>query len=350
MVDVIVLGLDALDSDFLEKYLDNGILPAFERYTQESQLAVKPIKSFHTDNLSMPMTIQAWTCIYTGTKKDYHGAGEDEWRKSKVNFAENVSSTIFDDVSEAGLLSHSFRMPMTWPARDISGWMISGFPSGQEKDIADSEVWGIDPTRLPSDYGLVQDRWVSENTDGIRPYLEAEDRKFEIATNLIRDTTEPDVLFWGTQLLDKIGHELTSWKEEQETDISEHEHMRMAYEKIDELLQSFIEVYEPTCVVGISDHGFNRTYGGHSMRATVLEWIDPSATSAGAGEHFDDVTNIIDFRSYLCTRLGIKRQSETKRYVGTGDTVNSVSEAEREHARKKLQELGYIEKSHTRKD
>lgn len=342
MVDVVVLGLDALDSQLFEKYLDKGILPTFERYIDESRLTAKPIESFHTDNLSMPMTIQAWTCIYTGDEKDFHGAGEDEWGKSKVDFAANVPSTVFDDLSLAGLVTHSFRMPMTWPARDINGWMISGFPSGQDEAVSSSEVWGIKPTRLPSDYGPVQDRWVSEHTEGIRPYLQAEDRKFEICTDLVRKTTDPDVLFWGTQLLDKIGHELTTWKEEQELDIANHEHMRMAYTKIDELLHSCIEVYEPTYIIGVSDHGFDRTYGGHSMRATILEWIDPAASDT-PGEHFDDVTSIVDFRDYLATRLGIEQQPESARFDGTQDTVDDISDIERDHAREKLRDLGYLE-------
>ena len=343
MVDVVVLGLDALDSEFLEEYLKEDILPTFQRNIEDSNLEVRPTSSFHTDNLSMPMTIQAWTSIYTGKKQDFHGAGEDEWRKSKVDFAANVPSTIFDDISKAGLITHSFRMPMTWPARDINGWMISGFPSGQDEEISNSEVWGIDPARLPADYGSVQDRWVSENTEGINPYLTAEGRKFEITTDLIHETTEPDVLFWGTQLLDKIGHELTTWKEDQSMDIVEHEQMQMAYEKIDELLQSFIEVYDPSIIIGISDHGFNRTYGGHSMRATVFEWNNPSEISGTPCEGLNDVSTIAGFRDYLSTRLKIKQQPNTGVFDWAKDEVEDISEAERENAREKLQDLGYIE-------
>jgi len=342
MVETILLGLDALDSDIFRQYLEEDRLPTFSRSIDTGSLDWKGIDSYHTDDLEMPMTTQAWTCIYTGDDTDYHDAEENAWRKENIDFEADVPSTLFDDISQAGLTVHSWRMAMTWPARDINGWMISGFPSGQDDGIADSEVWGLDPAIIPSDYGEQQDRWVSVNTEDIEPYLQAEDRKFEISRELLKRTEEPDVLLWGTQLPDKIGHELTTWKETQENDIADHTDNRQAYRKIDELLQRVISEYDPSLVVGVSDHGFERKKGVHSMRATLFEWIDPDVDSMAAGETFNTVESILDFREYLCDRLGVERQPDEHRYRADTDSVVEITESEEENMREKLDHLGYL--------
>lgn len=341
MVDALILGLDALDSALMKQFLIEGHLPTFSKLSQEGKLNLESIRSYKSDNLSLPHTPQAWTCIYTGGDETHHGVTTGDWRKGTVDFVDDVPSTVFDDVSIAGLTTHSFRMAMTWPARDINGWMLSGFPSGQDEGVAKSEVWGLEDSMLPERYADVQDHWIKKNGSE-KDMLNAEDEKFDMVQQLVQQTVDPEVLFYGTQIPDKMAHKMTDayYGNESDNDLAEYPYMKLTYRKIDSILERAIEELDPEMIIGISDHGFDRFYGGHSMRACIFEYSkNPELVDDGILGRVDDIT---DFRDYFCERMGIERQSKHVTYNGAEDSITEITHKEKESMEKRLEDMGYM--------
>lgn len=341
MVDALVIGMDALDSGLMKQYLMEGRLPNFKRLMGEGRLKMKAIDSYKSDDNALPHTPQAWSTIYTGGGAEHHGITTTSWHKAGVNFVEDVPATIFDDVSMAGLMSQSFRMAVTWPARDISGWMVSGFPSGTDEGIEESELWGVGEEMFPDSYAEIQDHWIAKHGTA-KGMLDAEDKKLDIMKSLVDATGEPDVLFYGTQLPDKMAHEVTDYDEDQEQDVATKPMMKLAYEKMDTVLGRVIDEYDPALVIGISDHGFQRHFGGHSMRSTIFEYVREDVPEMEPGDTFDGIDSIVDFRDYFTDRLGIDQQRKGVQFQGDDGEVDQITEEEKEAAKEQLSDMGYL--------
>lgn len=336
-VDAIVVGVDGFDPQYLKRYLLEGKLPNIAGYVDEGTMRLREIDVYYSDNLDQPKTSQAWPSIYCGGGADHHGITTPQWAKGGVDFDADVPSTIFDDVSQAGLTADSYRMAMTWPARDINGWMLSGFPSGTSEGVEAAECWGIDPDALPDDYAEVQDHYIYSNSGEITEFVKAEERKFEICTELLEATGYPNVLFYGTQLPDKAGHVVTEFGEEMERATDDQYGFVRAYMRMDDLFGWLIEQYDPSLLVAISDHGFQQHFGGHSDRSVLVEYTDGEVSS-----RVEDVDSVLDLRDYLTTQLGIEAVGKYNLYNGEQDEVDEITEEERSQAVDRLDDLGYL--------
>lgn len=118
-----VLGLDGVPWPLLRDWVDDGHLPNFSRLFESG--ATGPLES--TEPATTPV---AWPSIFTGLRPDGHGVyafhetTADHTRQLNTNT--NVGGAkLWDRVSPAVVVN----VPMTYPAREVDGTMVTGMMS-----------------------------------------------------------------------------------------------------------------------------------------------------------------------------------------------------------------------------
>lgn len=339
---VVLLGLDALDSRILKYMVKSRMMPQFDDLFNEGRMRLRELSSWKSERFNHPNTAQAWPCIYCGGGVDFHGVDTSFTRnQTTVDFTKEVPSTIFDDMSHAGLTVASYAMPVTWPARDIKGWMVSGFPSGTgDSEVAESEVWGLEIDDLRDDWGDLKDDAVRyEQTDrSAMRFMEAEDERWKSMRHTISETgIDADVVCYGTQFVDRLGHHFEG--PDYDGKLHNEALIRLAYEKVDHHIERAITEFGADVVVGISDHGFDIEANNHSMHPVAFEYTTDDELQVDSFEEMDDIT---DFRDYWCELLGIERCGKHERYTSSRDEVEEFTDEEMDAMEDKLSELGYM--------
>jgi predicted AlkP superfamily phosphohydrolase/phosphomutase len=124
-MDVIVLGVDGVDPDYLDEAIEKRDMPSWERLREESFYSELP-------STVPSITVPAWQCMFSG-----YDAGRFDTYNMNVHNFETMSSEIanssnfrgdffWDNMGGKASLHY---VPGTSPVYEINGWMRSGFPS-----------------------------------------------------------------------------------------------------------------------------------------------------------------------------------------------------------------------------
>jgi predicted AlkP superfamily phosphohydrolase/phosphomutase len=138
---VVVIGLDGATFDYIQPLVDTGALPNLASLLREGAHA--GMRSTYP-----PMSAAAWVTFMTGENPGRHGIYEfwstDLLRYNPLAGERLVSSssyagkTVFDVVGRRGRVA-ALRVPVTFPAWEVPGLMLSGYPS----------AWGGEGTVWP---------------------------------------------------------------------------------------------------------------------------------------------------------------------------------------------------------
>lgn len=238
-----VLGLDGVPWYLLEQFTDDGELPNFGRLREEG--AAGPLNSTALAN-----TPVAWPSIASGKRPDAHGLYEFFHLNSNYTQRpytnEDLRSSMLWDILSPAVVGN---VPMTYPAPDIDGTVVSGMMSPQidrqsthPPDLAteiadripDYEV-GLDW----SDYKGREDAFLDDLDD----LLSARRDLLE----LLQETDAWRLFFFVFTAPDRLQHLL--WDENV---ILDH------YRTLDDIVgdvMDYCEAHEATLYV-VSDHGF----------------------------------------------------------------------------------------------
>lgn len=122
---VIILGLDGATLDLILPWADQGQLPAFQRMIREGTLG-------QLRSTIQPLTAPAWISFMTGLNPGNHGIYDFIRRKPnsyevELVYAGNLrAKTIWTLLSESGKRVGAINIPMIYPPRPVSGFLISG--------------------------------------------------------------------------------------------------------------------------------------------------------------------------------------------------------------------------------
>jgi len=145
---VIVLGMDGLDPDILEKMMDQGELPHFQALRNEGTFE-------RLQTVSPPQSPVAWSTFATGLNPGGHGMYDFLWRHtenympdlalSELNPAYTLNifgkeihfgnptfknrqkgQTLWSITSKAGVPTTVIHVPVTFPAEKVSGSLLAG--------------------------------------------------------------------------------------------------------------------------------------------------------------------------------------------------------------------------------
>jgi predicted AlkP superfamily phosphohydrolase/phosphomutase len=120
-----VIGLDGAAWPLIDDMLENGVMPRLK--------AIKDAGASGILTSTVPTyTPPAWTSAATGVNPGRHGVygfvqGHAQSEHRDLMHAGKVkSATIWEMANAQGLRAGIFHLPLTYPARELEGWMVSG--------------------------------------------------------------------------------------------------------------------------------------------------------------------------------------------------------------------------------
>jgi predicted AlkP superfamily phosphohydrolase/phosphomutase len=242
MAPTVVVGLDGSNWSLIEPWIENGTLPNFKALRDGGSHGVS------TSHLP-PVTCPNWKCYASG--KNPGKLGVYWWeridtaaRSMVLPDAEDFRSPeIWDYLNRAGRSTGVINLPMSYPPREIDGFMIAGGPRSREKNHTY-------PDQLEQE---LQDRFdYRVHPENVLTSHQAPDREIEQVHALLRTRLQVtrellekrDIDFLHVTLfhLNVLQHYF--W---------DAEPTRRAYEIIDQELEPFLS---GDCnIVLMSDHG-----------------------------------------------------------------------------------------------
>lgn len=125
---VLIIGLDGATFDLIKPLVKEGRLPTLKRFLENGT---------HGVLLSTPQSIspQAWTSFMTGKNAGKHGIFDfvepvpNSYDVRFINASYRNGKTLWKILSDAGKKVVVINVPITFPAEEVNGCMISGWDS-----------------------------------------------------------------------------------------------------------------------------------------------------------------------------------------------------------------------------
>lgn len=238
-----VLGLDGVPWNLIQQWTDDGELPAFTKILENG--AAGPLESTVPD--STPL---AWPSIATGTWPDKHGI---YWFQKlmedgthRMNTSEDLQQPALWEFLSPAVVGN---VPMTYPAPEIDGTLVSGMMSpGVTEDCASPKAFAqtltdrIPEYRIGLDWQEYADRPAEFESD-LSELLSTRRKLME----LLMETDDWRLFFFVYTAPDRLQHLL--WDEET---------LLRHYRELDDILGEVMEYVDQhdSVLYIVSDHGF----------------------------------------------------------------------------------------------
>lgn len=297
---VFVLGLDGLPWNLIEGWAEEGKLENFGRLFEEG--AAGPLES-----TTPPTTSLAWPSISTGVHPDQHGIYHfqnlDGAYTHRMHTSGDRKSTPLWEILSPAVVGN---VPMTYPASEIDGKMVTGMMTPELNDrFAHPPELKADVERAIPDYeiGLKWSEYADrrdEFVDEIRTLTENR-RKL---MRLLMDTDDWRLFFFVYTAPDRLQH--LCWEESVLLD-----HYRHLDEIVGETM-AYAEEYGANLFV-VSDHGFGPiTSFAHPNRVLEQEGFLSRRSGDGKRGLLEEVGVTKDAIRYSLDRLGIDESTLVK--------------------------------------
>jgi predicted AlkP superfamily phosphohydrolase/phosphomutase len=237
------LGLDGVPWYLLEQFTDDGELPNFQRLRDEG--AAGPLASTKLAN-----TPVAWPSIASGKLPDAHGLyeffrlGSDYRQEPYTN--QDVRAPMLWDVLSPAVVGN---VPMTYPAPDVDGTVVSGMMSPQidRQSTHPPELADEIADRIPNyEIGLDWSDYKGREDEFLADLADLVDARRDLL-ELMQETADWRLFFFVFTAPDRLQHLV--WDE---AVILDH------YRTLDAILgdvMDYCETNDATLYV-VSDHGF----------------------------------------------------------------------------------------------
>lgn len=263
---ILIIGVDGLDRELLEKYI--SFLPTF-RFVRDKSPDIRMVSVFPPDSDT------AWASIYTGLNPAKHGIVDfvDPLERNKINKKEGEywdleaikGKTFWDLASKENKRSCILFPHIAFPVWEIKGIMLNYNPKTGEINIfSDQNVF------FKGDNFKLQKRLPRTKFE-YKKYLNKKinqvKKEFEIANRFIQ-MKEWDIFFFYSSALDSIKHIFWNYCDPNDPTYPGQNQFQNVildmYKLYDELIGKLIQgIDNDTVVLIISDHG-------HAMRPIKL--------------------------------------------------------------------------------
>ncbi len=212
---VLIVGLDGATFEILKPMMDSGRMPNLARLVNEGCHGI-------LYSTQPPITPAAWTTFMTGKGPGRHGIVDFERydvATGKLSFNSTYEireRTIWEILSEKGFRVGAIHVPMTYPPRQVNGFMVSGFetPSVKAEFTWPSELKQEILRRWPNySYRAHWKHGVFGRDEILRRNLSHIERSFHQGAELTEFCGERygwDVLMVLFKLVDNLQHK--TWK------------------------------------------------------------------------------------------------------------------------------------------
>ncbi|MFP4135946.1 MAG: alkaline phosphatase family protein [Candidatus Acetothermia bacterium] len=260
--ELLIFGLDGATFDLLDGWFAEGELPFLRKLVEDG------VRGEMRSTIP-PLTGPAWSTFQTGVNPGKHGvfdwgsSSEENYGTGVVDSTSIGAKTIWEIASESGKKVGSIGVPVTYPPREINGFMTTGvltpktaddyvYPpklkEGLEKEVGE---YRFAPTH--AEMAINNSQWIEELKKSIG-------NKEKTALHLLT-SQEWDISMVYFMETDTVKHHLFPEKPE---DSEGEEPVLEVYRRVDKALKNIYEAtaQEDTHIIVVSDHGFG-----------PLEWI-----------------------------------------------------------------------------
>jgi predicted AlkP superfamily phosphohydrolase/phosphomutase len=278
---VLIIGLDGATFDILKPMMKAGRMPNLARVVESGCSGV-------LYSTRPPITPAAWTTFMTGKGPGRHGIVDFERydvASGKLSFNSTYEireRTIWEILSRKGFRVGAIHVPMTYPPRQVNGFMVSGFETpGTHAEF----TWPADLKqeilrRFP-DYSYRAD-WKHRTIGGTGVFtrnLRHIERSFHQGAELTRfcgDRHGWDVLMVLFKLVDNLQHK--TWKYLDPKTAGDYPRQAEAaahcFVELDEALGSLFDYARQhgACILMMSDHGHGSLDGKAQPNLLLKQW------------------------------------------------------------------------------
>jgi len=272
---VFLFGLDGASWNVLDRMIESGQMPNLQRLCDEGVRAT-------LESTRPAITPVAWSSLMAGVNPGKHGIFGFMKKTEKEGFQALMSNrmlirvpTIFDYYSESGRLI-SLNLPMSYPATEINGLMVTGmmtplrslgdfeYPSGLLKRFSDNGIdYVIDPRMdEPEDIeaGDMFEGWFASGSEFVKKLSTIADNRMK-ATHLLLEQESWDVFICVIVGTDRLQH--LHWDKILPDDGSDPDPIvAQYYHGIDNHIGKLIDKLDSEdSLLIVSDHGFAKLQG-----------------------------------------------------------------------------------------
>lgn len=272
-MDTLVFGLDGGEWDVIDSMMENGELPNLASLKENGVSG--PLES-----ITPPVSPPAWTSIQTGTNPGKHGifdfsTFDEQYVRRSINTSNRQATPFWRVMNDAGVTTGLFKLPFTYPPDEVSGFMVTGFPT---PNLVEDYT---KPESIAEEVGPVADLFEDYSYRDAGDYesfkqnlIDVANRQTERFLTLLDqyDTNLAMTVYDGS---DRIQHFFWKYFDEEhpryEHDSSLAGAIEEYYRAADEGLGRIIESIDSQCdIIVLSDHGF----GPLSYDIYIDEWLE----------------------------------------------------------------------------
>ncbi len=251
---VVGIGLDGFPHSLARKMMDAGLMPNLRKLTEQGTF--KKIKSVYPTVSGV-----AWAAFQTGKNPAEFGVFGfvellPDFELHIPDHGDLKCQTIWQRLNKAGKKFAALGIPMTYPAPQVEGFMVSGFlaPELDERAVAKPEI--LSKLRR-THYEIDTDPGVAvESPDRFKEDLtRISQARQKTALALLQEEDDWDLFFLHVMDTDRINHFM--WKYQHEAEGENRDFFLDFYRKIDEFLGQLTEIVgDDYGLLICSDHGF----------------------------------------------------------------------------------------------
>ena len=262
---ILIIGLDGATFDVFRPLMAEGYLPCLKRLVGDGASGL-------LRSTTPPITPAAWTTFLTGVQPGTHGIIDFErydvdTNKLIFNSSQSVHHlrNLWNLLGEHGLKVGSINVPMTFPARKVNGFLISGFetPDTDSDFVYPPELRAELLSRWPDP--ISKTKWRRKafgDTQLFRDNVDYMSNSFHQGAAMTRwlgDKYGWDVLMVVMKLVDNLQHK--AWKyidpRWSDADPVRRDIVRAAFGEMDKAVADLVEYAreKDAAVMLVSDHG-----------------------------------------------------------------------------------------------
>jgi predicted AlkP superfamily phosphohydrolase/phosphomutase len=283
---VLIIGLDGGTFDFLDPFMEQGVMPRLGRIREEGCSGV-------LESSIPPFTIAAWPSFYTGLNPGKHGVisfhrrrlGEvhPERKGELVNSSHVQGERLWEALSATGKKVGVINVPMTYPPTPVNGFLISGmltppkapvytYPAELAHDLNDYQ---IELTGLHHEGAFFRPTDLERSKETVEAIQRMAKQRTATSLRLMRER-EWDFFMVVFTSTDRLCHLFWDYLEETDDGKELNPEIQAAlmtfYEQLDQHIGALIDqAGDQTTVLMMSDHGFGP---GVKRRVFVNRWLE----------------------------------------------------------------------------
>ena len=331
MSKLLIIGLDGATWTVLDKLEKQDYLPTLSKLKQNTPFGT-------LRSTSPALTPAAWSSFHTGQNPGQHGvldfaSANPYTNQIQINDSGQLKNTIWDKLSSKNKKIGLVNVPMTYPAKPISGLVVTGILTPD----SDSD-WAWPPQLKPKilkqipDYAPVtlnipSAKQIIDNKEAFLDQMSAAiTQRFQLSKWLISNQ-DFDVYMVQFQVVDWVQHalwpDIVGGETKTQTYIFEN-----FYKKLDKYVGQLIKIwqskYKKTNFLLLSDHGFQQ-HKAQIMLGNVLYQQGMFDKRGGIKTKINQAINPAGLNIRIKNNLHLFGKGSWGR-VYTSDNIDQVSE------------------------